>query len=131
MKNNIRSQAGVSFFGWLVIIALIAFFATSILTLYPMYYNHYKATAHLKSVANDFATVTMNKKEIKTAISKRFQVDNISFINQAKDIKIEIKKKNKKKQTIINLSYEVRAHLMGNIFVVGDFSDNVFEVRSP
>jgi len=126
MKNNIRSQAGASLFGWLVIIALIAFFVTSILTLYPMYYNHYKATSHIKSVANDPETMTMNKKEIKTAISKRFQVDNIEFINQGKDIQIEIKKK----KTTISLSYEVRAHLMGNIFVVGDFADNVFEVQS-
>ncbi len=129
MKNNIQSQAGVGLFGWLTIIALIAFFVTSILTLYPMYYNHYKATAHLKSMADDPVTATMTTKEIKTTISKRFQVDNIDFINQAKDIKIEIKKKDRKKQIIINLSYEVRAHLMGNIFVVGDFSDNVFEVR--
>lgn len=126
MKNNIRSQAGAGLFSWLVIIALIAFFVTSILTLYPMYYNHYKATAHMKSVANDPATRTMNRKEIKTAIRKRFQVDNIEFINQGKDITIEIKKK----KTTINLSYEVRAHLMGNIFIVGDFSDNVFEVQS-
>jgi len=84
----------------------------------------------LKSVANDPITATMTTKKIRTTISKRFQVDNVDFINQAKDIKIEIKKKNRKKQIIINLSYEVKAHLMGNIFVVGDFSDNVFEVQN-
>ncbi len=127
MQHNIRSQAGVSVFGWLLIIALIAFFVTSILTLYPMYYNHYKAISHLKSIVNDPATAKMNKKEVRSSIGKRFQVDNIEFINLKEDIDIEIKKK----KMTINLSYEVKAPLMGNISVVGDFADNVFEVSRP
>lgn len=127
MQHNIRSQAGVSIFGWLLIIALIAFFVTAILTLYPMYYNHYKAISHITSIANNPATEKMNTKEVRSAISKRFQVDNIEFINLKEDIDIEVKKK----KMIINLSYEVRAPLMGNIIVVGDFSDNVFEVSRP
>ncbi|NOY73597.1 MAG: DUF4845 domain-containing protein [Gammaproteobacteria bacterium] len=127
MQHNIRSQAGVSIFGWLLIIALIAFFVTTILTLYPMYYNHYKAMAHLKSITNNPATEKMNKKEIRRAIGKRFQVDNIEFINLKEDIDIEVKKK----KITINLSYEVKAPLMGNISVVGDFYDNVFEVSRP
>ena len=125
MRNNIRSQAGMTGFAWLLVIALIAFFATALLTLYPMYFNHYKAVSQIKSVTADSATATMTKSEIRKAIGKRFQVDNVEFINLTDDLTIKVKKK----KMTITLSYEVRAHLLGNIFVVGDFSDNVFEVQ--
>lgn len=129
MRSVIKSrhrQQGLTIWGWVVVIALIAFFAKLTLGIYPMVFNHFKVQSHLQSIAKDPAAATMSKAEIVDALRKRFDVDNVEFIDLVKDVKLEEKPKEKKR--IIRIEYEVRAEFLGNYYMLGDFRDTYVEI---
>lgn len=121
-----QSQRGLTIWGWIVTIALIAFFANLVLSAYPMVFNHFKVKAHLASVAKESNAATMSKAEIIDTLRKRFDVDNVEFIDLGKNLKVEDKPKEKKR--IIRLEYEVRANFFGNFYILGDYTDTHVEV---
>lgn len=123
-----KYQRGLTIWGWILTLGLIAFFAKVVLALYPMVFNHFKVKSHLTNLAKQQGAATMSKAEIIDNLRKRFEVDNVEFIDAAKQIKIEEKPKEKKR--IIRIEYEVRQNFLGNFFIVGDYTDTHVEVAT-
>lgn len=126
MLRIARRQAGLTMWGWLVVLALIAFFTKLVLVVYPILFNHYKVTTHLRQVADDPATRNMQPPEILKTLRKRFDIDNVEYIVD-KQIKITPSKDGT--SLTIAIPYEVRAEFYGPIYILGDFNDTQVEVK--
>lgn len=131
MSQAIKSpkyQRGLTIWGWILTIAMIAFFANVVLSAYPMVFNHFKVKSHLANFAKQPGADTMTKAEVIDTLRKRFEVDNVEFIDLAKQLKIEEKPKEKKR--IIRIEYEVRQNFFGNFYILGDYTDTLVEVAT-
>jgi len=125
MLKIARRQAGLTIWGWLVVFVLIAFFTRVVITVYPMLYNHYKVTQHLRQIAADPATRKMAPQEIVRSLLKRFDIDNVEYISEKQ---IKITESNEGRNLTIAIPYETRAQFYGPIYILGDFNDTKVEV---
>lgn len=122
-----RQQRGMTLIGWLIVIGLIAYFTLLIITVFPMYLNHFKVTRHLRDLGAESAKGGMDKAALIASLNKRFQIDDVQYVDVAKDLKVESDPKTGK--TTIRLPYEVRAHFLSNVYIVGDFKETKVEVK--
>ena len=125
--QNIKNQQGMSFFSWLVILVLIAFFASAAFKLIPHYMDNRALDKAIMAVEKDKATgdKTDTVGDLYTHINKSMQV------NAIRDLKIDdimtVSKVNN--DYLIHLKYEQREPLIKNIDLVVTF-DKEYRVRA-
>jgi len=116
-KKKMRGLTGLSF---LLLLALIGFFALLAIRLFPIYLEHYNVTSSLKSLQSEAWEVPVSKKEIKSLLLRRFQINDISHVG-----KEQIKVKSQNSGKLVSIAYEVRKPFIGNIDLVVSFSDSL------
>ncbi len=121
-----RQQQGVTAIGFVLIIGMIAFFTAIGVKLIPMYIEYYSVTSILKTMQGEPETASRSAAEIEDTILKRFNINEVHRVTKD-DIKIT---KEGKKVTI-EIAYEARVPLFGNIDIIGNFKDNRIEVTVP
>ncbi len=125
--QNIRKQKGISFFSWLVILVLIAFFASAAFKLAPHYLDHNALEKAIMAVEEDKALgdkiVTVG--DFYSHISKSMQINSIRDLKM--DDILTVTKNNN--DFIAHLKYEKREPLIKNIDLVVSF-DNEYRVRA-
>ncbi|WBE24667.1 DUF4845 domain-containing protein [Denitrificimonas caeni] len=125
--QNIKNQQGMSFFSWLVILVLIAFFASAAFKLIPHYMDNRALDKAIMAVEKDKATGDKidTVGDLYTHINKSMQV------NAIRDLKIDdIMTVNKvNNDYLIHLKYEQREPLIKNIDLVVTF-DKEYRVRA-
>ena len=121
-----KQQRGMTTIGFILIIGMIAFFTAIGVKLVPMYIEYYSVKSILKTVQGESETASKSAAEIEETIVKRLQINEIHRVTKND---ITITKDGKK--VIIEIAYEARIPLFGNIDVVGDFKDNRVEVIAP
>lgn len=125
--QNIRKQKGMSFFGWLAVLVLAAFFASAAFKLIPHYMDNkalekaIMAVEEDKSVGDKIITVA----DFYSHISKSMQVNSIRDLNM--DDVLTVTKNNN--DFIAHLKYEKREPLIKNIDLVVSF-DKEYRVRT-
>ncbi|NLJ12980.1 MAG: DUF4845 domain-containing protein [Gammaproteobacteria bacterium] len=125
--QNIKNQQGMSFFSWLVILVLIAFFASAAFKLIPHYMDNRALDKAIMAVEKDKATGDKidTVGDLYTHINKSMQV------NAIRDLKIDdimtVSKVNN--DYLIHLKYEQREPLIKNIDLVVTF-DKEYRVRA-
>jgi hypothetical protein len=118
--NNRRRQKGMSSWGWLLIASIAGFFIMTLITIYPMYYEHYKISATLNAIQEDPSVDVKSRSAIWEKIKKRLFIDNVDIIKRE-----NIKMSRKDGKTTITLSYEARAPYIANLSLVGTFNQTV------
>jgi len=118
-------QRGMTLWGVAMIVALIVLFTLLFLKLLPPYMEHGKVTAILKSVASQ-PMETVSKEQVRQAMQRRFDIDDISRVNLKTDLFFE---KGAGGSTVVRIVYEVRVPLTYNISAVLDFDERV-EIRA-
>ncbi len=121
-----KQQQGMTAIGFILIIGMIAFFTAIGVKLVPMYIEYYSVTSILKTVQGEPETAGRSASEIEDTILKRLSINEIHRVTKDD---ITITKEGKK--VIIEISYEARVPLFGNIDIVGDFKDNRVEATVP
>ncbi len=121
-----QQQQGMTAIGFILIIGMIAFFTAIGVKLIPMYIEYYSVTSILKTIQSEPETASRSTAEIEDTILKRFSINEIHRVTKD-DITIT-KEGNK---IIIEIAYEARVPLFGNIDIIGDFKDNRVEVTVP
>ena len=117
--KQLSKQKGLASLNTVVTIAILGFFLICGFTMLPMYIDNWTVKSALTAVQSDPAVPTMSKSEIRSLLTKKFNVNMVDAVN-AKDVKIE----RTKDSLIISANYEVRSNLMANIDVVAVFDDN-------
>lgn len=113
-------QRGIGGLLFLVILILIGVVAVMGMRIAPMYVEHFTVRSTLEGLKDDPEVKQMGPAEVRQSIERRFDINNITAVGK-KDLKI----RREKNTTIIEVAYEVRRPLVGNLDVVGNFSERV------
>lgn len=119
-------QRGMSGIATLFVILVAAFCATCVIKLGPAYLESFTIKRAIENVVADAKTKSMSPRQIRSGLSKQFQVNEVDAI-QAQDVKIT---EANGKETL-NANYEVRIPLMFNIDVVLKFNKMVYDIHQP
>lgn len=107
--KTIKSQRGMTGIGWMIVIALILFFAYTVMLLLPIYLEN----SSVKSVINDLADGTesySSVKDLRSVINKRLDINMATSVSSA-DITIS----RDADVFLVEIEYEVRESFLGNI----------------
>ena len=115
-----QKQAGMTAIGWMGVIALIIMFVLMVLKLLPIYMDGFKVGSVLDDIESEPATSTMTPAMISKTIMKRLDINMVGNVSK-EDIYID-KLKN---SMTVEIDYEVRENLVGNVDVVVHFQKSV------
>lgn len=115
-----RKQAGLTLISLLLVLGLIAFFATLTIKLLPLYLNQMKIARALEGVAADPEVSASDAANIRLHLQRRWIIELIDYV-KPEDIKI---RRNNEGRAMV-YDYDARVNLFYNIDVVVHFSDAV------
>jgi hypothetical protein len=73
-------QSGITFIGWLFLLAPVAIVGYCVIRLTPVYLNAMKVSKALKETATEFkGDDQVNPAAVRAALEKRFNIDSIDF----------------------------------------------------
>lgn len=114
--KSFKSQKGMSFLGWLIVIGIAGVSIVAGMRLIPIYLESYTVSEILKDVALEYRDKQASKNRVWSSISKRLDVNSIE------GIKMENFSYTKGKgEILISLKYEMRTKLVGNLDGVASF----------
>jgi Tfp pilus assembly major pilin PilA len=118
-----KNQRGMTLIGWVIVLALIAFFATLAMRLVPMYQEYYGVLQVMSSMEQELQNNNLSKKQVETLLYRKFDTGYIHSVN---DENIEIHRgKNSAYITKIVIDYEVRKPFIAHIDLVGHFKEEI------
>ncbi len=114
-------QEGLTMISWVILIAVIGFFALFIIKLFPIYMEHFDIKSSLHSLATD-ADVRGGggAASIREHLDKRLEINDVSDVT---DDNITITQDDTGYQ--VNVTYEVKTSFIYNISLVVHFDDTV------
>jgi hypothetical protein len=121
-----RSQQGLSILGWLVTLALVAFFASTAFKVIPHYLDYMSMEKLITSVETDKALEIRTVGDFYNHLSKGMQINNIRDLNLRDAVKVSLENN----EFQVHLKYEKREPLIENLDLVVNF-DKEFRVRMP
>ena len=127
MNKMLNEQRGVTFLGWCTILAIIAFFVTITLRLFPLYNEKMIVVSAMNSVASRPDAAQQSNYEITNAFLRTVQVGGSQHFNDAtvkKFVKIE-KPKTKDGARLLTVTYEIRNKFYDDIDFVMNFNRSV------
>ena len=121
-----RSQKGMSLLGWLVVLAIVAFLASTAFKIIPHYLDYYSIEKAIASVETDKAAEVRTVPEFYAYVNKALMINNIRDLKleDALDVQLE------NNEFRAHLKYEKREPLVQNLDLVVNF-DKEFRVRMP
>jgi hypothetical protein len=116
-RRNPGKQAGLTLISLLLVFALIAFFATLVIKIAPLYLNQMKIARALEGVAEDPEISSSDAANIRSHLGRRWTIDSVDSLTPD-DVKI---RRNEAGRAMV-YDYEARTHLFYNIDIVVHFS---------
>ena len=111
-----HKQRGLSFTGWIAVLAVVGAVATTGVRIVP----HYLTFNTVREVVGSLPATqvhSMGKTEIRESLKKRFKINSIRTLKVDDIISVE----RRKGATRVAVDYEVREHLVANLSVVIHF----------
>lgn len=118
-----KNQRGMTLIGWVIVLALIGFFATLAMRLVPMYQEYYGVLQIMNDMKIELRNNNLSKGEVEKLLMRRFNIGYISSVEKD-DIEI-LRGKNTAYITKIIIDYEVRKPFMAHIDLVGSFRKEI------
>ena len=106
--TSLLKQRGITMWGMLFVIAIFVFFAMMFIKLYPPHYQNYKVKTALKNLAQQPDTFEKDRPEIKAALDRRFQIDDVDQVKLDKHLFID----KKPGSMTLRIEYEVNVPLL-------------------
>lgn len=124
--KSAHSQKGMSILGWLMMLTVVAFFASAAFKVLPHYFDNMALEKMITSVETDKALDVRTVGDFYSHISKGMQVNSIRDLNMQDAIKVKVENN----EFRVHMKYEKREPLIQNIDLVVRF-DKEFRVRMP
>ncbi|MBD3633516.1 MAG: DUF4845 domain-containing protein [Methylophaga sp.] len=118
-----KNQRGMTLIGWVIVLALIAFFATLAMRLVPMYQEYYGVLQIMNDMEIELKNNNLTKNEVETLLMRRFDIGYIQSVDK-EDIEI-LRGKNTAYITKIVIDYEVRKPFIAHIDLIGHFKEEI------
>lgn len=125
MKTQ-KSQRGMSMLGWLVVIGLVAFFASTAFKMLPHYLDYMALDKAISSVETDKAADIRTVRDFYTHVGKAMQVNGIRDIQLEKALAVEVANN----EFRAHLNYEKREPMIQNLDLVARFQKE-YRLRMP
>jgi len=117
---KLGNQRGITLLGFIVVLAVIGFFAFIALRLFPVYSEYYSVVTAMKGVQGEPGVGQMTPEKIRDLLNRRFY---ISYVKSVKPQNIKITKSGSGYS--LNIKYEVREPLAYNLDFVAMFDKTV------
>jgi len=126
--NNIANfryrQQGLSFVGWMAMVAIFGFLLLSFFKVFPIYNEYFTIQSVLKGLTKDEKVDFKSKRAIWESLEKRLAVNEVYSITPEN---VTIQRKGGK--TTITISYRTQRPYIGNLFIGGNFTESVVTNR--
>jgi hypothetical protein len=117
--KSIKSQKGMTGIGWMIVIALVMFFAYIVILLLPIYLENHSVKSVIQDLENgdeSFATAS----KLRKIINRRLDINMATSVSSG-DISIS----QDADVFIVDIDYEVREPFLGNIDLLITFKSSV------
>ena len=121
MEMNIRKSKGLTLIGFVIVLAIVLFFAYAGMRLVPMYLEYQALIGAMNKLENDPTAKSMSPYKIKDSIQRSLWVSYAS--NNITNEHIRISKTTG--GINVRVAYEVRKDFLGNIDIVASFDRTV------
>ncbi len=122
--NLPRRQRGLTAISWIIVIAFIGFQGILMMNVIPVYINDASVKSVVESLESDANLRGANARKIREVIMKRLKINNLYDIK-----KDNIKIKRGRNGYNVNITYEPRGTLVGNLDYIVTFSHDGFVPR--
>lgn len=112
-----RNQQGITLISFILILAVVGFFAYILMRLFPVYTEYYSAVKDIEAVTQTAGVEKESMERIRDHLYRRFQISYVDSIDLEKNVKMFKEKDGK----TLQLQYEVRRPLMYNLDFVAKF----------
>ncbi|GAB3346107.1 DUF4845 domain-containing protein [Marilutibacter aestuarii] len=112
-----RTQGGMTLASFIIVLGVVGVFIYMGMKLVPMYTEYYAVKRALSEMSTDIAVRNADPAKIRELFFKRMDVSYVESVEKD-DFKIA----RKDAGYIVDVEYEVRKPLIGNLDVVGNFS---------
>lgn len=120
-----HKQKGLTMVSWIVVISFIGIVGVSALNIIPSYLNYFSARSILESIKDDSVVKGKTASQIKGLIIKRFSTNNLRNIKVKDALTFKNTGSNDRSSFVVELNYEDRGKIMGNLFYVTVFQHEV------
>lgn len=117
---SLKNQHGLTMISWLLVLTMVGFFIMVGMKLAPVYLQHYTIMNILESVQKESLISRKPVAEIRTMISRRL---NINSVDKLKRENIKIRRSSG--ITTIEVNYEERRPIVGNLDAIMTFNESV------
>jgi len=118
-----NKQRGMTLIGWVIVLGIIAFFATVVMRVFPMYQEYYNVVTIMEGMETELKDNKLTKQQVWILLAKRF---NTGYIKSVKKENVEILRgKNSPHVTKVVIDYEVREPFIAQIDLVGHFHKEI------
>lgn len=111
-----NKQKGLTFIGFVMLLAILGFFAYAAMRLVPIYTEYFAVKSAMKAVAAESGSAQMQPGDIRNKLIKRFDVSYVTSVNP-NDIRVR-----RDRNPSITIAYEVRKPFISNVDLVVSFS---------
>lgn len=123
MENMMNNQRGMTLISWVIVLGVIAFFATVVMRILPMYQEYFGVVQIMESMKVELKQNKLTKQQVKTLFQKRF---NTGYIFSVKPENITYSRsRDNLSVTKVVIDYEVRKPFMAQLSIVGHFHQEI------
>lgn len=125
IMRSLVKQKGLSGFGWLVVIFLFGLALTLAYAMMPAYYDNTLVVDGLKSIGTSPDVNNLSREQITQRLRNYFDLNGVRG-EPVKNIKVT----RRATGMVVNIDYEVRTNVAGNVDVVMRF-ENQLDTSNP
>jgi hypothetical protein len=114
-----RTQRGMTLLSFVIVLAVVGFFAYVGMKLFPMYSEYYSVKQALKGLQQEPGIANQDPAKIKDLFFRRLY---ISYSDNVKPENVKLQRSESGVGWNMDVNYEVRKPLVGNLDVVGKFT---------
>lgn len=116
----VRKPRGMTLMSFVMVLIVVGFFALVVMKLFPMYSEYFNLKGVMEEYAAQPNSASIPPATMQADLNRRFGIAYVSSVKK-EHIKI-IRERGSSK---LNIAYEVRVPLFGNLDVVGKFDHTV------
>lgn len=120
-----HSQKGMSMLGWMVMLALVAFFASTGFKMFPHYMDYWALEKMITKVETDPALQVSTVRDFYEHLQKGMTINSIRDLSLEDAVSIKLENN----EFLVHLKYEKREHLIENLDLVASF-DKELRIRA-
>ena len=118
--NGPARQGGITFISLMLMFIIVGFFMLLLMKLGPIYMENFSVKTVLENLQKDPFIANQPAQKIRTQINNRLYVNEVRRLSD-KDIKL----KREGQKVMVNIDYQVKEHILGNVEVLLTFSESV------